>query len=217
MEESEPHSASPSSPALSSPWDGSKASAVESPNAIEVFISYSHVDTNRFIELGKYLKVLKKRGMIIVWDSRRITAGKEWEGQIKEKLNSAGIILLLVSIDFLASDYISDVELKRAMERHEAVEARVIPVILRPCDWQAESFGKLEAVPKDSKEHIKPVSKWPLRDDAFNNVAARIKEVVEELRKNSALSSTAKAKEKTGAERAEVSQTTNKEPASFVN
>jgi hypothetical protein len=178
--------------------------AVESPKAIEVFISYSHEDTSRFKVLKKYLNVLKKRGFIVVWDDRKITAGREWEGQIKKSLNSAGIILLLVSIDFLDSDYIADVELARAMERHEAGEARVIPIILRPCDWQGESFGKLEAVPKDAKEHIRPVSEWSSRDAAFLKVSTRIKEVVEELRKDSASSSSAKAREKTGTLKAEV-------------
>src|SRR5438128_1377433 len=100
---------------------------------IEVFFSYSHKDEELRDEMANHLSILKRQGVITDWHDRRITAGDEWAGQIDEHLNSAHLILLLISADFIASDYCYDLELTRAMERHEAREACVIPVILRPC------------------------------------------------------------------------------------
>ncbi len=101
----------------------------------------------------------------------------EWAGEIDQHLNSAQVILLLVSASFLASDYCYDVELKRAMERHEAGEARVIPVILRPVDWHDAPFGKLQALPRNAK----PVTRWTDRDEAFADVARGIRAAVESI------------------------------------
>jgi len=145
--------------------------------AIEVFFSYAHKDEELRDELEKHLAILKRQGVIAGWHDRKIGPGREWQGQIDAHLNSAGIILLLVSSDFLASDYCYDNEMKRAMERHEAGEARVIPVILRPVDWKGAPFAKLQALPKDAKA----VTTWPNRDEAFANVAQGIRAAVEEL------------------------------------
>ena len=98
---------------------------------------------------------------------------------IDGQLNSAAIILLLISADFLASDYCNDLEMRRALERHNAREARVIPVILRPVDWHAAPFGKLQALPKDGK----PITEWKPRDKAFQDVAQGIRKTVEEIRR----------------------------------
>jgi TIR domain len=124
---------------------------------LELFYSYSHKDEKLRDQLEDHLAMLKREGVIRGWHDRRISAGREWEGQLDKHLDSADIILLLTSSAFLASDYCYDVEVKRAMERHEAREARVIPVILRACDWHSAPFGKLQAFPKDGK----PVKQWP--------------------------------------------------------
>ena len=112
-----------------------------------------------------------------VGTDRKIGAGKEWENEIDKHLNAADIILLLISSDFLASDYCYDVEVQTAMKRHDAGEARVIPIILRPVDWSGAPFSRLQALPKDAK----PVTDWPNRDQAFLNVAQGIRAAVEEL------------------------------------
>jgi len=151
--------------------------SVKPAKAIEVFFSYSHKDEELRDELEKHLSILKRKGVITGWHDRRIGAGREWEGEIDTHLDTADVILLLISADFLASDYCYDVEMKRAMERHDAGEARVIPVILRPCDWEDAPFGKLQALPKDAV----PVTEWPNRDKVFLNVAQGIRVVVEEL------------------------------------
>ena len=123
------------------------------------------------------LRSCARQGLIETWHDRRIGAGTEWAGAIDRELEAADIVLLLVSADFLASDYIYDIELKRAMERHEAGTATVIPVILRPCLWQHGDFAKLQALPRDGE----PVtsSKWPSQDAALNNVAEGIARLVE--------------------------------------
>ena len=138
-----------------------------------VFFSYSHADEALRNELEKHLSVLRREDVITTWHDRRIGAGEELHGQINDQLNSADIVLLLVSADFLASDYCYDVEMIRAMERHERGEARVIPIILRPCDWHGALFGALMAVPADGK----PVTKHASLDDGFFEVARAIREI----------------------------------------
>src|SRR3546814_935489 len=98
---------------------------------ISVFVSYSHKDESLREELETHLAMLKRRGVIDVWHDRRISPGTELDGAIDAALERAQAIILLVSPDFLASDYCYDREMKRAMERHEAGEARVLPVIDR--------------------------------------------------------------------------------------
>lgn len=137
-----------------------------------VFISYSHADENLRNELEKHLAGLLRQGVITTWHDRRIAPGEDLHGHIDDQLNAADIVLLLVSADFLASDYCYDVEMLQAMERHERNEARVIPVILRPCDWHGAPFGGLMAVPADGK----PVVKHATLDDGFLDVAKAIRE-----------------------------------------
>lgn len=136
-----------------------------------LFFSYSHTDEDLRDRLETHLAMLKRQGVIEAWHDRRIVAGDKLGGSIDRELNRADVILLLVSPDFLASDYCYDVEVKRAMERHEAGEARVIPVILRACDWHSAPFGKLLAVPTDGK----PIRSWADLDEAFLDVVRRIR------------------------------------------
>lgn len=147
---------------------------------IEVFFSYCHEDEDLRDNLEKHLSILKRQGVITDWHDRQIVAGTEWKGKIDERLNTASIILLLISADFLASDYCYDVELARAMERHEAKQARVIPVILREVDWKGAPFGKLQALPRNAE----PITNWMNSDAAFADVARGIRKAVEEIATN---------------------------------
>jgi hypothetical protein len=104
-----------------------------------------------------------------------IGAGGDWKGEIDRNLASADIVLLLVSADFLASDYCWGEEMVKALQRHERGEARVIPVILRPCRWRSTPLAKLQAVPRDGK----PVTDWLSRDTAFDDIAAAIERIIE--------------------------------------
>lgn len=147
------------------------------PKPLEVFYSYAHEDEALRDQLEKHLRILQRQNLISSWHDRKITPGREWEGKIDEHLESAHVILLLVSSDFIDSDYCYDVEMTRAMERHEAGEAKVIPIILRRVDWKGAPFEKLQALPTDAK----PVASWDDIDDAFTNIAKGIRRAVEEL------------------------------------
>lgn len=153
--------------------------ASEAANAVqpvEVFLSYSHQDERMRTRLDTHLSLLKRQHFILSWHDRKITAGSEWKGQIDQHINSADVILLLVTADFLASDYCYDIEMKRALARHDAGEARVIPIILRPCDWTSADFGKLQALPRDGK----PISSWTTQDHAFSEVARGLRRAIAE-------------------------------------
>ena len=146
---------------------------------IDVFISYSHQDEAYRAELEKHLSLLKRSGAIRSWHDRRIGAGEEWKSAIDENLDRARVILLLISVDFVTSDYCYAIEMKRAMERRAAGEAVVIPIILRQCDgWHSTPFGALQALPRDGK----PIKSWSDPDEAWTDVARGIRQVVERLR-----------------------------------
>jgi len=147
-------------------------SNIEPPasKVVEVFFSYSHRDEALRDELAIHLTMLKQQGIIAAWHDREITTGTEWAGEIDAHLNSASIILLLVSADLLVSDYCYDLEMQRALQRHESGEALVIPLILRSCDWTSAPFGKLQALPKNAK----PVIEWRDREEAFLDISQGI-------------------------------------------
>ena len=114
---------------------------------ISAFLSYSHQDELLRHELVTALSTLQRTGMIACWHDRRIIPGQEWQSQISEQLLSAELILLLISSDFIASDFCYRIELEQAMERHWRDEARVIPILLRPVDWQGTPFARLQILP----------------------------------------------------------------------
>src|SRR5450759_1251081 len=145
--------------------------------SVNVFFCYAHEDEPLLKRLKKQLTTMQRQGLIALWHDRDISAGTEWEQEISEKLNSAQIILLLISPDFLASDYCYGVEMQRALARHAAGDAYVIPVILRPVDWQGTPFAHLQCVPTDAK----PVTTWNNRDEAFRDVATAIRAAIERL------------------------------------
>ncbi|WAP70056.1 toll/interleukin-1 receptor domain-containing protein [Jiella pelagia] len=136
-----------------------------------VFFSYSHADEALRDRLEKGLAMLKRQSAIDTWHDRRIPAGDVVDSSIDAAMEAADVVLLLVSPDFLASSYCYDVEMKRAMERHERREARLIPIILRPCDWQESPLRSLLATPRDGK----PITKWADMDEAFQDVVASIR------------------------------------------
>lgn len=138
---------------------------------VTIFFSYSHRDENWRNELEVHLSALQRKALINTWHDRRIVAGDVVDHSISEQLEHASIILLLVSPYFIASDYCYDVEMSRAMERHSSGDARVIPVILEPCDWHDLPFGRLLATPTDGK----PVSTHGNPHEAFLEIVKAIK------------------------------------------
>jgi hypothetical protein len=141
---------------------------------VELFIAYSHVDELMKQELVKHLSSLSRSGLVQEWHDRRIEPGADWNRDIDRHLNHSDIILLLISADFIHSDYCYGVEMERALERHECSEARVIPVILRPCDWHALPFGRIQAIPRDGKA----VTTWSNQDEAYTDIAREVRAVI---------------------------------------
>jgi hypothetical protein len=115
--------------------------------------------------------------VIASWADRKILPGDEWVHQIHAQLRAADIVLLLISVDFIASDYCNDVEVRIAPQRHDEGDECVIPIILRPVDWTRAPFSKLQALPTNGK----PVTSYADRDEAFLDVAQGIRKVAETL------------------------------------
>lgn len=142
--------------------------------AARVFVSHAHADERFVKKLHEHLEGLKKLGLISIWNDREIRAGSEWVSEIAARLDQADLILLLISPAFIASDYCYGLEMKRALERHEAGAARVIPIILRPTNWTSLPFSSLQALPENGR----PVSTWRSQDDAFRSISEGIREVI---------------------------------------
>lgn len=142
-----------------------------------IFYSYAHEDGKHLKALRSSLSLLKREGKIADWHDREILPGDPWQGAIERRLESARIILFLVSRDFTASDYCWGTEVHRALERRERKEAIVIPIIVRPTDWHSAPFGGLQALPTDGR----PVTTWANRDEAWADVTAGIRAVIDHL------------------------------------
>ncbi|TDO13932.1 toll/interleukin-1 receptor domain-containing protein [Halomonas ventosae] len=143
----------------------------------KLVFSYSHTDEELRNELEKHLSPLKRMGKIDAWHDRRIVPGEEFEGQINKNFLEADIVLLLISSDFIDSDYCFQVEMERALQRHDRGEAVVIPVILRPCAWHQLPFGKLLAATKDGK----PVVQFPSYDEGFVQVVDSVSRALDKV------------------------------------
>lgn len=162
------------------------ASLVSDPaQSIEVFYSYANTgkDEAMLEELLKHFSTLRRQGYITDWYSGKVVAGEKPLEAVMRHLNSASIILLLVSPDYVSADDIANIQVKRAMERRSAKDpmqqATVVPILLRNIDnWEGEPFGVLQAIPRNGK----PISKWPDHDEAFAEVAREIRRVVTDLR-----------------------------------
>lgn len=116
-----------------------------------VFISYSHKDQKYFERLLTHLKVLQLNE-ISIWDDTRIVAGHDWYTEISKAISEATIVILLISADYLASDFVMREELPRILEREKEGNLRILPIILRPSAWKRVSFlNELQVFPKDGR------------------------------------------------------------------
>jgi hypothetical protein len=147
---------------------------------LTLFYCYAHQDVVLRNELEKHLALLKRSGKVVGWYDHEIAAGGLWEKDIHEHLNTADIILLLVSPDFMASDYCYSVEMMKALERHAAEETQVIPILLRPVYWKDAPFRSLQCLPSGAK----PVTRWKNHDDAFEDITQHIADVIENSLRN---------------------------------
>lgn len=141
---------------------------------MRAFISYSHKDESYRSELDKHLALLKRQQLIDVWSDHCIRPGEAFDPAIASALQAADLVLLLVSADFMHSDYCFGIEMQQAMKRQEDGTATVVPIIVRPCDWTSAPFGRLKAVPTDGKA----VTKWTSLDDAFLDVVQHLRKML---------------------------------------
>ncbi|GHP00081.1 tetratricopeptide repeat protein [Reticulibacter mediterranei] len=156
---------------LEQPTEGARES-------VSVFCSYAHEDEIWLRKLEKHLSLLQRHGLISFWYNRLLPLGTDWAKDVDAHLETASLILLLVSADFFASDYCYGIEMKRALEREAAGEARVLPILVRSADYTDAPFAHLQALPTDAK----PIASWQYKDAALTDVAAGIRRViVEEL------------------------------------
>ncbi|MFO0729411.1 MAG: toll/interleukin-1 receptor domain-containing protein, partial [Nitrospiraceae bacterium] len=150
---------------------------VRMPVMIKLAFSYAHADEQLRDALQKHLASLQREGLISSWHDRRIRAGEDFAQEIDRHFEEAHIILLLISPDFIASDYCHEIEMRQALRRHAEKTAIVIPVILRPCHWEKLAFGHLLAVPQDGK----PITKFASLDDGFYDVVGAIRKAVKDF------------------------------------
>ncbi len=143
---------------------------------LTLFYSYAREDQALRDQLEKHLRQLHRQGLISAWHEREILPGGTWADEIDTHLQTASIILLLASPDFLASDYCYDAQMQRALERHKSGAARVIPIILRLCDWQHSPLKDLQCLPRDGK----PVTQWQDQDEVFHIITQDLRRVIEQ-------------------------------------
>lgn len=143
---------------------------------MRAFISYSHKDAGALERLHIHLANLQREGRVETWYDRKILAGDVLDDEINKELEMADLFLLIVSPDFIASNYCIEREMQRALERHNAGEARIIPIIVEPCDWMAmPQLRRLKAVPKEGK----PISEWTNANNAYLNVVQEIRHIID--------------------------------------
>lgn len=180
--------------------------------ALEILICYAREDDTLRSELEKHLKVLWREGLIDIWNDRNINAGANWHNEIDKHLNKADIILLLISHNFISSDYCYSTEMDCALKRHREENVKVIPVILRHVNWQNTPLGELQALP----ENAKPITSWSDRNQAFLSVEKGVRNVVGELTRNHT-SRTAAQNRNTSKKQADRSTTTKKSKRSNIS
>jgi len=156
---------------------GPKRAGKVKVQCVQLFCSYSHKDAKFRAELEVFLAGLRTQGLVHLWHDRLIQPGADWAREIDDNLDQADIVLLLVSADFMASQYCMGIELKRALQRSRSARARVIPILVRTCDLEGAPFSQLQWLPTGAR----PVKQWRDRDAAWTDVAKGVRKVVADL------------------------------------
>jgi hypothetical protein len=149
---------------------------------ISVFISYAHLDEKLKDRVLAHLSALKHEGLIDVWHDRMLKPGEHLDSKIEAELAEADLVLLLVSADFINSNYCTEKEMQHAFVRAKAGQCIVAPVILKPCMWfripidnAGGRLGDFVATPRNGK----PVTRWlEGRDEALTKVVTDIRGLI---------------------------------------
>lgn len=144
------------------------------PNRSKVFISYSHKDTKHLKRLRIHLADYERNGLVDIWDDARLRGGEDWRQEIKEAIQSAKVAVLLVSVDFLASDFIAYEELPQLLAARKAEGIRILPIILGPCNFEESKLKVFQTVNNPAE----PVSSMTAhqKDSLWTKVAKIIKD-----------------------------------------
>lgn len=144
---------------------------------VEIFIAYAHEDRESLREVEKILKVISRDGSINYWHPDMTAPGSERQAEIKQNLDRARLVLLLISSDFIASNELHNVETE-AMKRRSIGKTTVIPIIVRTCGWKDTPLAEIQVLPDDRRA----VDEWSSKDAAFENVREGIRRVIAKLR-----------------------------------
>jgi TIR domain-containing protein len=150
---------------------------------VKAFISYSHVDVRYKDELEKHLATLRRNGEMESWTDTMISPSEVWNESISKSLNSADLIICLISSDFINSDYCYDIEMRDALIRHKEGKAQIIPIIIRSCDWSDTPFAHIQVLPTLGK----PIREWADQDQAYLNVIEGLKKSIRAMSQPPAL------------------------------
>ncbi len=156
----------------------SPRSSTESQNGLRLFISYAREDVDYVKNFEKFIQPLVNQGLLETWNDSKIEPGQMWEREIEHNLCTSDIILFMVSADFLASDYIRRKERKWAAEAVEQRAAKIVPVLVRECLWEYESFGKYQAVPNDESGELLPIANWADPNRAYTTVVKELYTII---------------------------------------
>lgn len=146
----------------------------------KVFISYSHKDEKFKEQFETHLSGLIRQNLIELWTDSNIYIGDKWDQKIKEKLMNSDVVIFLLSSDFLSSEYINEIEIKKTIERHNRNEVLIAPIFLRPCDFESSLLSSFQGVPREAKF----ISTWDDIDSAFYEVTREFKKLVNEFKPN---------------------------------
>lgn len=138
-----------------------------------VFISYSQHDEPMMRQLVAHLSMLEAD----LWPDRMLVGGERWAETLDDRLNTAEIVLLLVSHNFLSSNFCMKVELTRALERERKGETKIIPVIISDCDWENAPFNQFQILPTNRKA----IESWEKQNEAFKDVVKGIRQKIAEI------------------------------------
>src|SRR6185503_7341092 len=153
---------------------------------INIVIIYAREDSDIKQRLLLHLNPFRNAFNAVIWHDGNIEAGQQWKPHIESRLDQTDIFILLVSIDFMNSEFINQVEFKYAIERHRANKSTIIPVIINYCQWDIDisfkeftfNLKELQVLPNEGK----PIGDWKTPEQAFNNIAAGIRTVLSSIK-----------------------------------
>ncbi len=141
------------------------------PAPIKLVYSSAPADDAFREQLSAHLHALVQKGFFSEWHEQLIPIGAEVAQERQERWRSADIIIMLLSSDYFSSAVYNDQEMQQALERHRSGQVLIIPILIRPCDWQSTVVAHLQYLPRNGK----PVTKWENHDEAFLSIVQELR------------------------------------------